>query len=281
MIVAEALRAGTARLAKAGIDEPARDARWLLAHMMGFAPDRLVLHMQDEVGTHAAHRYDIALTARAARQPVAQIVGERMFWGRRFRITPEVLDPRPETETLVALALAEPFGSVLDLGTGSGAIALTLMAETGAAATATDLSPGALAVAGENASRLGLHPTFLLADWFAGVQGRFDLIVSNPPYIAEDEMEGLAPEVREWEPRMALTPGGDGLDPYRAIAAGAADHLSPNGRLLVEIGPTQGRAVCDLFRSHGLDEVAVHDDLDGRSRVVSARNRDFPRERRD
>lgn len=271
MRVSDALREGTARLAAAGVPDAARDARWLLAHMMGFAPDRLILHMNDEVGARAAARYEDALVARAARQPVAQIVGERMFWGRRFRITREVLDPRPETEALVALALAEPFGSVLDLGTGSGAIALTLLAETGAATTATDLSPAALAVAGENAVRLGVKPTFLNSDWFAKVEGRYDLIVSNPPYIAEEEMAALAPDVREWEPLMALSPGGDGLDAYRAIAAGAADHLTRNGRVLVEIGAGQGQAVAALFHAAGLDQVTVHPDMDGRDRVVSAR----------
>ncbi|MDB6453134.1 peptide chain release factor N(5)-glutamine methyltransferase [Falsirhodobacter sp. 20TX0035] len=271
MIVADALRAGTARLTAAGVPDAARDARWLLAHMMGFAPDRLVLHLQDEVGARAAARFETALTAREARQPVAQIVGERLFWGRRFRVTREVLDPRPETESLIALALTERFGSVLDMGTGSGAIALTLMAETGAATTATDLSPGALAVAGENAARLGLHPTFLLSDWFQRVEGRFDLIVSNPPYIAEAEMTALAPEVRDWEPRMALTPGGDGLDAYRAIAAGAGAHLAPGGRLLVEIGAEQGAPVAALFRATGLDDVRIHPDMDGRDRVVAGR----------
>lgn len=271
MIVAEALRAGAARLAAAGVPDAARDARWLLAHMMGFAPDRLVLHMQDEVGAHAATRFDTALTAREARQPVAQIVGERLFWGRRFRVTREVLDPRPETESLIALALAEPFGSVLDLGTGSGAIALTLMAETGAVTTATDLSPGALAVAGENAARLGLHPTFLLSNWFDRVEGRFDLVTSNPPYIAEAEMAALSPEVRDWEPHMALTPGGDGLDAYRAIAAGAGAHMTPGGRLLVEIGAAQGPDVAALFQGAGLEDVRIHPDMDGRDRVVSGR----------
>ncbi|QUS35626.1 peptide chain release factor N(5)-glutamine methyltransferase [Falsirhodobacter algicola] len=271
MIVADALRRGAAELAAAGVPEAGRDARWLLAHMMGYAPDRLVLHMSDEVGTHAMARFEAALAARSARQPVAQIVGERLFWGRRFRITPEVLDPRPETEALIALALEEPFGTLLDLGTGSGAIALTLMAETGAETTATDLSPGALAVAGENAARLGLRPLFVLSDWFASVEGRFALIVSNPPYITEAEMDDLSPEVREWEPHLALTPGGDGLDAYRAIAAGARDHLLPGGRLLLEIGATQGAAVAALLREAGLDAVRVHPDMEGRDRVVAAR----------
>lgn len=271
MTLAEALRLAAARLKAAGVPDPARDARWLLAHMTGLSPDRLILHMQEDLGAIAAARFEKALVAREARQPVSQILGERLFWGRRFRVTREVLDPRPETETLVALALAEPFGHVLDMGTGSGAIAVTLMAETGAIGTATDLSPAALAVAGENAARHGVQPTFLISDWFRRVEGRFDLIVSNPPYISEAEMHDLSPEVREWEPQMALTPGGDGLDAYRAIAAGARAHLAAGGRLLVEIGAKQGPSVAELFRTAGLDDVVIHPDMDGRDRVVAAR----------
>lgn len=265
MTVGEALRAATARLAAAGIDGAARDARLLLAHALGVPADRLMLMSGDP-----APDIDALVAARIARQPVAQIIGHRLFWGRRFTVTRDTLDPRPETETLVALALQAPFASVLDLGTGTGAILLTLMAETGASGLGTDASPAALAVAEGNARHLGLAARFQISDWFAAVEGRFDLIVSNPPYIAEAEMAGLSRDVLDWEPHLALTPGGDGLSPYRAIAAGAARHLNPKGRLMVEIGPTQGIAVAAMFRAAGLDAVAVHPDMDGRDRVVSA-----------
>jgi release factor glutamine methyltransferase len=201
-------------------------------------------------------------------------VGARAFWGREFRVTRDVLDPRPETETLVALALAEPFARVLDLGTGSGCILVTLLAERpGARGVGTDISPEALLIAGENAARHGVEERVVLtpSDWFADIGGRYDLIVSNPPYIAEGEMAGLAPEVRDFEPRGALTDEGDGLGAYRVLAAGAPGHLAPGGRLLVEIGPTQGAAVSRLFAEAGLERVAVHPDLDGRDRVVAAR----------
>lgn len=265
MTVAEALRAATARLAAAGIDGAARDARMLLAHGLGIEAGRLMLHMSDP-----APEIEALVAARVAHQPVAQIIGHRLFWGRHFHVTRDTLDPRPETETLVAIALSQPFGSVLDLGTGTGAILLTLMAETGARGVATDISPAALEVARGNAASLGLTPELLISDWFAAVQGRFDLIVSNPPYIAESEMSGLSRDVFEWEPHLALTPGGDGLSAYRAIAAGAGRHLNPKGRLMVEIGPAQGSAVAAMFRAAGLDAVAVHPDMDGRDRVVSA-----------
>ncbi|MDH2326086.1 peptide chain release factor N(5)-glutamine methyltransferase [Cereibacter sp. SYSU M97828] len=265
MTVAEALRVATARLAAAGIDGAARDARMLMAHALDVPADRLMLMSGDPAPDIGA-----LVAARIARQPVAQIIGHRLFWGRRFAVTRDTLDPRPETETLIALALAQPFTSVLDLGTGTGAILLTLMAETGASGLGADLSPAALAVAEGNARALNLPAGFMISDWFAEIEGRFDLIVSNPPYIAEAEMAGLSRDVLEWEPHLALTPGGDGLGPYRTIAAGATRHLNPKGRLMVEIGPTQGGAVAAMFRAAGLDAVAVHPDIDGRDRVVSA-----------
>ncbi|OIQ72467.1 release factor glutamine methyltransferase [mine drainage metagenome] len=274
MTAAEALRAAIPRLAGAGVPDAARDARRLLAFAMGLAPDRMPLHQSDALTPEAAARFEAALTARAARQPVSQITGTRLFWGRAFRVTPDVLDPRPETEILIEAALAAPFTRVLDLGTGSGAILQTLLAERPeATGMATDLSAAALAVADENARTLGLSARveFRRSDWFAEVAGRFDLIVSNPPYIAASEMAALAPEVLEWEPHMALSPGGDGLSAYRAIAANAAAHLTPEGRVMVEIGPTQAAAVTALFATAGLGRTQTLPDLDGRDRVVVAR----------
>ncbi len=273
MTGAEALARARAALAAADVPDPARDARALLAHALRGAEDGLILALPEPMSAEAEARLDAAVAARVRRQPVAQITGRRLFWGRAFRVTPDVLDPRPETETLIAEALAVPFDRVLDLGTGSGAILATLLAErTGATGLGTDLSDAALAVARENAQALGVaaRADFGLHDWFAGVTGLFDLIVSNPPYIAADEMATLAPEVREWEPQLALTPGGDGLAAYRAIAAGAGAHLAPGGRVLVEIGASQGRAVADLFAANGFASVRVSPDLDGRDRVVGA-----------
>lgn len=273
MTIGAAWRAVTARLAGAGVPDPGRDARLLIAHALQVSADRLPLMMQDPLPEAAAAALDPLIAARAARQPVSQITGQRLFWGRPFRVTPDVLDPRPETESLIAAALSAPFSRVLDLGTGSGAILLTLLAERpGALGLATDLSPAALAVAQENARLLGLEARaqFALGDWFAPVQGQFDLIVSNPPYIGADEMADLSPDVLNWEPHLALTPGGDGLAPYRTIAAGVGAHLVPGGRLMVEIGPSQGAAVQALFQAAGLERVIVAPDMDGRDRVVIA-----------
>lgn len=271
--LAEALRAAIPRLHAAEIPGAPRDARLLLAHATGIAPDRLTLHLPDPLPADAAARYDAAVTARCARQPLSQITGQRLFWGRSFRVTGAVLDPRPETEILVAAALEKPFSAVLDLGTGSGAVILSCLADRPmATGLGTDISDAALSVARQNAAdlRLTARASFHISDWCSAVQGRFDLIVSNPPYLAAAELAGLSPEVRDWEPHLALTPGGDGLDAYRQIARQAPDHLTPGGWLLVEIGPTQGQAVAGLFAAAGLRVRGVRQDMDGRDRVVEA-----------
>lgn len=269
----EALRLAIPRLQAAGITDAPRDARALLAHAAGIAPDRLTLHLADPLTPEAETAFATAITRRTNREPVSHITGTRLFWGRPFRVTPDTLDPRPETEILVEEALQEPFLKLLDLGTGTGCILLSCLAGMPmATGTGTDIHPATLTVAEENARSLNLAPRarFLLSDWFTAIPGRFDLIVSNPPYITEDEMAALSPEVLH-EPRRALTPGGDGLDPYRAIARGAPARLMPQGRLIVEIGPTQGATVAALFAAQGLTDIRILPDLDGRDRVVSAR----------
>jgi release factor glutamine methyltransferase len=271
--VAEALAPAIARLEAAGVEGAARDARVLLAHALGLAPDRLTLHLPDKMTEPQAKSYEDAIRARAARQPVAQITGRRLFWGQWFRVTGDTLDPRPETETLVAAALERPFLKVLDLGTGTGCILLScLKGMPIAKGVGVDISDAALEVAADNSRGFGLadRARFLRSDWFSQVSGAFDLIVSNPPYIAASEMADLAPEVRDWEPHLALSPGGDGLEAYRTIARGAGARLMPGGRILVEIGPTQGAAVRSLFLAAGLEEVRVLPDMDGRDRVVAA-----------
>jgi release factor glutamine methyltransferase len=269
----QALLSALQRLRAAGVEDAARDARLLLAHAMGLDPDRLILHQADALTPAQAQAFDAALAARIARQPMAQILGRRQFWGRSFRVTRDTLDPRPDTETLVAAALQRPFLNLADLGTGTGCILLSLLADRPLArGLGVDVSPAALAVAAENARALGLsdRAKFRRSDWFSAVPGRYDLIVSNPPYIAAGDIAGLAPEVRDWEPHLALTPGGDGLDPYRILARSAPARLTPGGRILVEIGPTQAQAVAGFFAAAGLVDVDILPDLDGRDRVVQA-----------
>ena len=273
--VADALRGAISSLRDAGVADAAGDARRLVAHALRISPTRLTLAHSDPLDPDAAARLELAVRARAARCPVAQITGLRAFWGREFLVTGAVLDPRPETETVIVQALSTPFRRVLDLGTGSGAILLSLLAERpDATGLGVDISPGALDVARRNAAALGMaaRAAFRMSDWFEAVTGRFDLLTANPPYVTASEWAALAPEVRDWEPRGALVPdgdSGDGLAAYRHILAGAGRHLSPGGRLVVETGATQAACVAELAQRAGLAEVCVVHDLNGHARVVT------------
>ncbi len=262
-------------LAKAGVADPRGDARRLFdwAYSIGeTAPEN---QDRDAPNDITLEMFESAISKRLSRKPVSQIIGRRAFWRHDFEVTSHVLDPRPETETLVAAALSEPFTRVLDLGTGSGCIAISLLADRPKAiGLATDIVSAALSLTMRNAARLGVSKRLDVAqsNWFDSVSGDFDLIVSNPPYIAASEMADLQPEVRDWEPRQALTDEGDGLSAYRAIAAGVRAYLTAGARVLVEIGSTQAEAVGSLFTDAGLAGVKVFPDLDGRDRMVLARN---------
>lgn len=270
MNLSQAQAEGAALLRAAGIEGGARDADRILAAVLQIEPGQLRITEDLALSADQAARFHRGIAARALRQPVAQIVGFRDFWAHRFQVTRDTLDPRPETEALVEAALARPWHSVLDLGTGTGAILISLLAaRSGTVGLGTDISEPALQVARFNARQIGVNARFRQADWVEGVTGQFDLIVSNPPYIAAVEMALLDPDVRDWEPRHALTDEGDGLGAYRAIAAGVRGLLTPQGAALVEIGPTQGAAVAGLFRAQGA-QVRVLPDLDGRDRVVLA-----------
>ncbi|MGX9847035.1 peptide chain release factor N(5)-glutamine methyltransferase [Limimaricola litoreus] len=268
---AAALVAATRRLAEAGVPDPGRDARRLFSHAIGVDPGRLTLVLPEPVDGERLAVFEALVTRRCAREPVSHLTGSRAFYGRRFKVTRDVLDPRPETEALIEAALSEPFGHVLDLGVGSGCILLTLLAEMpDARGVGVDISEAACAVARENAIALGLsdraHVT--VSDWVSGVEGMFDLVVSNPPYIARAEMADLAPELRDWEPEGALTDGADGLSSYRAILDGAAQVLAPGGRLIMELGAGQTEAVGTLAVARDFAPIALIPDLDGRDRVI-------------
>jgi len=272
---AVAMATATARLRAAGVPDPARDARLLLAHAASVDAARVTLIAPEELAPEIAERYEHLIALRAVRVPVSHLVGERAFYGRGFKISREVLDPRPETETLIEAALAAPFERMLDLGTGSGCILVTLLAEREAATgVGVDLSEGACLQASANAVLHGVaaRAEILQSDWFDAVEGRYDLIVSNPPYLAQAEMLDIAPELALHEPAMALTDGADGLSVYRLIAGRAQEYLTAEGRVLAEIGWQQGEAVGAIFRSAGWADVTILPDLDGRDRVVCARN---------
>jgi release factor glutamine methyltransferase len=232
------------------------DRPWLLAHPEHEFPDLAG---------------ESVLQRRERHEPLAYITGTREFFGRPFRVTPAVLIPRQETETLVETALAQDGGRVLDIGAGSGAIAVTLKLERPAwEVTAVDVSPAALAVAEENAEALGADVRFLLSDAFAELLGEsFDLIVTNPPYIGRDEP--LAPEVGEHEPALALYGGETGLEFYQRLAREAAAHLNDGGLLMMEVGYRQASDVRALFEAAGWEHVETVKDLTGVDRVVVVR----------
>lgn len=275
MNVQQAVTLGAELLKEAQIEDPMRDARRLMAAFLQVEPGRLTLLMQDDFDPLTEENYFAAILERKARRPLSHLLGYRDFYGRRFSISSDVLDPRGDTETLVAAALDVPFDRVLDLGTGSGCILLTLLAEReGATGVGSDISEAALDVATRNAVQFELQDRVSLvpSNWFKSISGRYDLIVSNPPYISSQEMQELAPEL-SYEPRQALTDEGDGLSAYRILTRAAQGYLTPGGQLMVEIGWTQGEAVKMLFEQAGFADVTVLPDLDGRDRVVTGKNR--------
>lgn len=268
-----------AALARARRNIPAAEARMLLAHVLDRPHAWLVAH-DDAPMTGEQSRHLARLVGRRSRgEPIAYLVGSREFYGRRFLVDAEVLIPRPETELLVDLAIAKlqhgPAARILDLGAGSGCIAITLALELPAAVvTAAERSPAALQLARRNADRQGARLRFIETDWYARFAGeRFDLIVANPPYVAaaDPHLDAL-----RFEPPAALASGADGLTAIRQIVAGAPSHLSPGGQLLLEHGYDQSTAVAALLRAAGLVDIEQHRDLAGIVRVSGGRLKNGP-----
>jgi release factor glutamine methyltransferase len=273
--VAGVIRQAAKQLSLCGVDSPALDARLLMQAAAEISHVGIVAEPDMILTQEVVSKFWNLIERRAAFEPVSRILGMREFYGRAFQVTPAVLDPRADTEILVdaALLLSAKTSAhrILDLGTGSGAIAITLLAELRhASGVATDISPDALAVATANARGLGVADRLQLIEshWFDGVDGQFNMIVSNPPYIRAGDIAVLAADVREFDPVLALAGGGDGLDAYRAIAAGADDFLVPDGHVLVEIGAGQDTDVQRLFQAHGFTPIGHYTDLAGHIRCL-------------
>jgi release factor glutamine methyltransferase len=273
------LREARARLVAAGVDDPALDARLIVEHFSGTSRTQVIADPERKVHRSAVAVIDAALMRRAGGEPVHRILGYREFYGLRLSLSPETLEPRPDTETLVeailpfvkAIAAREGGCRILDLGTGTGAIALALLSAVPAAtATGVDITAGALATAARNAGQLGLGGRFttVQSDWFEKVSGRYHVIAANPPYIPSRDIGNLQDEVRDFDPRLALDGGVDGLNPYRIIAAEAARFLEIESRIAVEIGHTQRSEVNDIFRGAGYAAGEVFCDLSGNDRVL-------------
>jgi release factor glutamine methyltransferase len=249
----------------------ATDARLLLQHVLNCSHAELILHENDLLAEEKAKRFFEFVERRAADEPVTKILGAREFYGRMFHVTPDVLDPRGDTEAIVDLCLDKKAQRVLDLGVGSGAILLTLLAEwPDTTGVGVDASGAALAVASRNATGLGVQARVALIEsrWFEKVQGKFDLIVSNPPYIPSGDIAGLERDVRDYDPHLALDGGDDGLVAYRAIAQQSENHLSHDGRIVVEIGFGQQDDVAQIFTTQGFKLQSTRADLSGITRAL-------------
>jgi release factor glutamine methyltransferase len=263
----------------AGIENPAREARVSLCAASGITPVALIVEPREPLGSSAGKVQEVA-KRRATGEPLSRIVGKREFWGLSFAITPHVLDPRPETETIVEAALSilsdrrEDKLNILDLGVGSGALLCALLTEFGAArgigvdisADAADVAQGNL-----NACGLSLRAEIRVGDWTSGLEGRFDLIVSNPPYIPTADLAGLPRDVRDFDPWLALDGGIDGLAAYRRILTESRRILAPPGWLLAELGVGQAAKVTAIANQCGFTDCVTYQDLAGADRVVAAR----------
>lgn len=276
-------RALAARLRQQGVDSAELDARLLAGAVLDLDLTGLITATTRTVTAEEAARIENFLQRRLAGEPVARILEFKEFWGLALRLSPATLVPRPDTETVVELALEVCRGqrpindrwSIADIGTGSGAILLALLSELPeATGVGTDISLEALDMARDNAARLGLaeRAAFVACNYTAGLSGTFDLIVSNPPYIRSDDIAGLEREVREYDPVRALDGGVDGLDAYRAIIPGAAFLLAPGGTIIVEAGCHQSNLIAELMSAAGLTtELPPRADLAGIPRAVSGR----------
>jgi len=283
----QALAEGQARLAAAGMNEAPLDARLLMQHAAGFDHTALISRMHEAMPADLPAVYEELIARRLAGEPVSRIIGRREFYGLEFAVTPAVLDPRPETETLVDRVLDDWRGVAgqnagplrfADIGTGSGAIAVALLTHLPASrCVASDISPDALAIAAANARAHGVAGRIELvhADFAEGLVGPFDFVVSNPPYIASGDIGGLSREVKAHDPVLALDGGGDGFDAFRALFATVGDLLKPGGRLYMEMGAGQEEGLRELAAASDWDVIEVIADMAGIGRVAVARLRQY------
>lgn len=267
----EIYRQGAAALEKAGVAEAEHDARILLEEVCGTNRTALYTHGERELTESEEARYLKWIRNRAKRIPLQYILGKTEFMGLTFTVNKNVLCPRPDTEVLVeeVLRYLHDGMRILDIGTGSGCILLSLLHYSNdCQGVGADISAEALQVARENGKRLAPGADFVESDLFEKITGKFEIIVSNPPYIRKDEIKGLMPEVRDHEPQKALDGGEDGLRFYREITEKAKDHLPGGGMLFYEIGCEQGQAVKKIMENSGFREVDVIKDFSGLDRVV-------------
>jgi release factor glutamine methyltransferase len=280
--IAAALLSARRVLVAADINGSALDSRLLMQAATGLTHEELVAGPDNVLSLESAEKFAEFLKRRLAHEPVSRILGARDFYGRTFEVTPDVLDPRADSETLIDWVLENKritSGRLLDIGTGSGILAITLLAEIPHySGLAVDVSEAALHIARRNALLIGVSSRlkFHLGSWFNGITEKFDLIVSNPPYIARGVIATLEPDVKNFDPHLALDGGEDGLFAYRAIAEGALARLNEGGLVVVEIGAGQETDVAQIFAFHGFKLQGQAQDLGGHIRVLAF---DYPRQK--
>lgn len=271
---AELLQIGSRRLRIAGVNESTREAKKLLAFALDVDYVNLGALLGSFVLPDSVNLYLSIIFDRVRRKPISRIMGKRLFFNSEFLINQYVLDPRPETETLICYALKEKFSNLLDLGTGSGCIIISLLKENNkASGVAVDVSDECLEVAKSNAkrSRVENRIIFKKSNWFEEITTKFDLIVSNPPYISIKELPKLSVEVKRYDPRISLIGGVDGYEAYKVIVGNAHRFLIPGGRLMTEVGFGQSEYISRLFDKYGFKDIQVYKDLSSIDRVVAGR----------
>ena len=264
----------TIKLSESGIEGAARDARILTAYALQIPISELSLKINEQVSGEITSKLEKLILRRIHREPISKILGRREFWGRTFSINENVLDPRGDTETLIEFVIEKPVKSVLELGTGSGAIAITLACEWKEVhVTAIDISEEALSLAKSNAEKFNVQNKidFFKSDWFEAVKGSFDLIISNPPYIGLIEKDEIATEVIKYDPEIALFAGRDGLDAYKKIIPNLEKFLNPDGFVVLEIGAYQSNQVKNMMNVVGLIDTQIVKDLSGKDRLVASK----------
>ncbi len=264
-------------LQKASVDNAALDARLLIGHVLNYDRAQLITHSDEEISDSKIKKIQALIERRAQREPVARILGQREFWGLPFRLNKGTLEPRPDSETLIETALKYAGQTkpkrILDIGTGSGCLLLALLHEwPEATGLGIDQSEKAIQQATLNAKNLNLNKRaiFQTGNWLDGIDEKFDLIISNPPYISPEEIKTLEPEVRDHDPLKALDGGIDGLDPYRLLIPLLPKYLNQNSMIVFEIGATQGKAVERLMKEANFKDIQITKDLSGLDRCVSA-----------
>ena len=274
MKLKEVLADTTIKLSRSGIEDAARDARILSAFVLEIPISELSLNVDEPVSHQIISKLEKLILRRIHREPISKILGRREFWGRTFSINENVLDPRGDTETLIEFVIEKPVKSVLELGTGSGAIAITLACEWKEVhVTAIDISEEALSLAKSNAEKFNVQNKidFFKSDWLEAVKGPFDLIISNPPYIGLIEKDEIPTEVIKYDPEIALFAGRDGLDAYKKIIPNLAKFLNPDGFVVLEIGASQSNQVKNMMNVVGFIDTQIVKGLSGNDRLVASK----------